>query len=620
MNADLNDVSRYERLDYVKSLNSGKEFYGSLKGVPEITRAGIRVSALSLYSDDCWDFSAEFPLLRRSSLIIEFGTISFDDGSDITQKGCECYLSSVKEYFYSLLVDPPSSYPKISTVCLSIKKGIRAIVRFMHIFGVERFSDLTEFELSEFQVWVCSGGRQGDGELTNRTLRSRVYGLSWLYEQSNKLSDGLVFWPFGSSQSVSQWTAEFSEKNLSRRHSSTPDMPDEIAVSLLECAFSDLSIADNLQDIRLRKEKDRNQTVKEKEYFPDGFYWKYVERPKPFPWEEYGLSNHAQVKALESRLAIACYIIIALLSGMRFHEIAHLRVGRNENWRVRKVFVDGGVRDFYFLVSRTNKLEHDATKYSWQTLPVVESALDALEKGLEHRHSGGNGFLFASRVKPDERTSLSAINHGLKLYCQHHDIRHDGVVWKLSTHQFRKKHARLMIRGGLGIRFLQDQLKHYDVEMTRLYGDMNVYAELQQEKFSLSREKYDELMQSQIPVVGGGGPELAELKRMYVGMRAGEREEFLDSLSKKAVIEQLDDGLCMYRPSKALCGGDSSNCRPADCNNSIIPVDGLRRNLLWRQRENNRLRGFFRGNSLKVSYLDARQAEIEKLLSQIDEV
>ena len=142
--------------------------------------------------------------------------ISFDDGSDITQKGFECYLSSVKEYFYSLLVDPPSSYPKISTVCFSIKKGLRAIVRFMHIFGVERFSDLTEFELSEFQVWVCSGGRQGDGELTNRTLRSRVYGLSWLYEQSSKLSDGLVFWPFGSSQSVSQWTAEFSEKNLSR--------------------------------------------------------------------------------------------------------------------------------------------------------------------------------------------------------------------------------------------------------------------------------------------------------------------------------------------------------------------------------------------------------------------
>jgi hypothetical protein len=359
--------------------------------------------------------------------------------------------------------------------------------------------------------------------------------------------------------------------------------------------------------------------VKEKEYLPDGFYWRYVERPITFPWEEYGLLHRAEVWGLESRLAIACYIIISLLSGMRFHEIVHLRVGRKENWRVRTVFVDGGVREFCFLISRTNKLEHDVTKYSWQTLPVVESALDAMERGFEHRHAKGNNFLFSSRVKFGERTSLTAINQGLKVYCQYHNIRHNGDVWKLSTHQFRKKHARLMIRGGLGIRFLQDQLKHYDVEMTRLYGDMNVYAELQQERFSLSREKYDELMQGQVPLIGGGAEEVAGLKKIYIGMKAEERDVFLNSLPKRALIEQLDDGLCMYRPSKALCGGDSANCRPADCNNSVIPVDGLRRTLLWRQRENNRLLGFFKGAPLKVAYLRARQAEIYKLLSQIQE-
>lgn len=74
----------------------------------------------------------------------------------------------------------------------------------------------------------------------------------------------------------------------------------------------------------------------------------------------------------------------------------------------------------------------------------------------------------------------------------------------------------------------------------------------------------------------------------------------------------------MYRPQKALCGGDKTACRPADCNNSVISADGMRRTLLWRKRENERLLTFFKSSLPKTSYLNSRNIEINKLIEQLD--
>ncbi|MNN84642.1 hypothetical protein D3C81_2018280 [compost metagenome] len=103
-------------------------------------------------------------------------------------------------------------------------------------------------------------------------------------------------------------------------------------------------------------------------------------------------------------------------------------------------------------------------------------------------------------------------------------------------------------------------------------------------------------------------------------MIASERDAFLTDLPKKALIEQTDDGLCMYRPSKALCGGDRSNCRPADCNNSLIPAVSLQRTLKWRLGENFRLKTFFQKEPQKVAHLESRIGDLTKLLLQLDNV
>ena len=175
-----------------------------------------------------------------------------------------------------------------------------------------------------------------------------------------------------------------------------------------------------------------------------------------------------------------------------------------------------------------------------------------------------------------------------------------------------------MVRQGLGLRALQDQLKHFDIEMTKVYGDPNLYAELQAEKFELSEELLEEFVGSQIPVIGGGAEELHALRKEFIGLAKKDRGAFLKSLPEKALVEQTDDGLCFYRAKKALCGGDKSNCRPADCNNSWIPASGKKRTLIWRKQENERMVSFFKNQPLKVSFLRGRIEEIDKLLRQLD--
>ena len=324
------------------------------------------------------------------------------------------------------------------------------------------------------------------------------------------------------------------------------------------------------------------------------------------------------MRELETRLIAASYIVIGMLTGMRWHEICAVKTGRFNNWIERTITHEGLERKFFFVKSSTKKLQDSPTSYTWQTVPIVMTALDAAERGLARRRKTGT-FLFPSGQNVGRRQSDTAIGGVLRRFVKIHNVKYENSLWPLATHQFRKKFSRIMTKRGLDIRSLQDQLKHFDIEMTRGYGDMNLYIELQNEKFAVSSEQYAELLANQTVIIGGGADEVRQYQRRFLGMTRDDRVAFLQELPKAALIEQMDDGLCMYRSGKALCGGERAACRPADCNNSIIPVAGKRRTYVWRNHENNRLLEFFKGEPLKAAYLQGRLAELAKLLAQLDQ-
>lgn len=581
----------------------------SLKGVSDSDRNLLAVSKKSSYSDLVWDLSDEHPELHPANVKFNFSSLAFDDGTFVTSPNNYRYLRSLREYAYSFLVDPPSIQPKWSTFCFSYHKGVKHLVRFMFDKGIRSFADLTATDLSQFLRELACIPLAGEGRITNLTLRTRAYGLHWLYEQSFKLEDGLVCDPFVEYGSMTQWATHCCEKNIPRQANATVEMPDGVAKELLVRALDDLTLADTLEELRAERAV----------YIPIRVQANgKVKIINPFPWHKYGLKSGHHVRGLEARLAAASYIVVAMLTGMRWHEIVAIKSGVSNHWIEETVEHEGLQRTFYFVISRTNKLQANPTEYMWQTIPIVKEALDAVDRGLANRRNGGE-FLFPSYTTQGQRASIGAASHMLNSFVALHNILSEGELWPLSTHQFRKKFARIMVRQGLGLRILQDQLKHFDIEMTRGYGDMNLYVELQREKFQLSTEQYDELLSNQVPIIGGGAAEVREYRKQFLGMTKKERIRFLQELPKSAVVEQVDDGLCMYRPQKALCGGDRAACRPADCNNSVLPAAGKRKTFEWRRQENVRLLEHFKTEPLKASFLIERIGELDKLLGQLDE-
>lgn len=581
----------------------------SLIGVEDVVRAKLKISDNSFYSHGIWDRSNEYPELDPVSVILRFSRLVFDDGTDITAPSKSNYLRSVKEYIHSMMFNPPSYPPKWSTICACFHKGVSKLVVWMDRNGFFHFSELTTSDLATFLEEMASVPTPKGTPTTNRTLRSRLIGLNWLYEQSPKLEDGLLHDPFDAYGSISQWSSKCAEINVPRSENRTVEMPDSVAKELFNLALQDLAIADTLEKIAKARAlyKPIYKTTANKKTVLN-----------PFPWHQFGLDSPFQVRELETRLIAASYIVIGMLTGMRWNEICAIKSGRSNNWSEQTIVHEGVERKFFFVRSSTKKLQHAPTAYRWQTVPIVSTALDAAERGLARRRKTGT-FLFPSFQNVGRRHSDTAIGGVLRRFVLLHNIKYNDLLWPLATHQFRKKFSRIMTKRGLGIRALQDQLKHFDIEMTRGYGDMNLYVELQNEKFAVSSEQYDELLSNQTIVIGGGADEIRQYQKRFLGMTRDDRVAFLKELPKAALIEQMDDGLCMYRSGKALCGGDRAACRPADCNNSIIPAAGKRKTYVWRHHENNRLLEYFKGEPLKVAYLQSRVAELTKLLVQLDQ-
>jgi hypothetical protein len=594
MNAPLKSHNSQSIVDRPHETSQDAVSFISIKGVPDAVRAEIVISAKSKYEDNIWDLSEEFSDVPDYMVRMDFSLVHFHNGQNITSPEFSHYLRSVKEYCYSLIVDPPPSHPKWSTCCISIRKGIRTLFRYMYSVGLSRLSHMQEHDFEDFLSSVSTMDHRSGGKISDRTLKSRVYTLSWLYDQSPKLEDGLGCWPFPGAESETEWTKQNAQIRLSRKHRTTPDMPDEVAAKLLISAIDDLKVIDQLERRLLGG---------------------YDEEPDVSISLEISENCRSNRAAMQRRVLAASYIIISLLTGMRYHEVANLKHGRASNWHKKAIYSNDRVRYFYFVVSKSNKLQANPTTYFWQTLPITETAIAVLERCFIDRYTSGNEFLFASN-RNDGRISNNGISNALSEFVAYHGIRYEGKLWHIATHQFRKKHSRIMVRQGLGLVALQDQLKHFDIEMTKLYGDMNIYTELSAEKFTLSREKYDELLAGQEPIIGGGALEIIKLRKSFTGMTHKAKQEFLNELPRKALIEQVDDGLCMYRPSKALCGGDKASCRPADCNNSILPAASLKRTLIWRRDENVRILKFFENEPAKSAHITKRIEELNDLLNQ----
>lgn len=295
----------------------------------------------------------------------------------------------------------------------------------------------------------------------------------------------------------------------------------------------------------------------------------------------------------ETLLVSCCYIVIALLTGMRIHEILWLEVSDDPTkhcLREETVVIEGREETLLWVHGKSSKTtrEQDGKPCRWYASPIVKEAIEVLAEAMEHlRKKYGSNRLFLSDAGHNIRNhvySENAINRSLKrlmvqLGVRPHIVKGQPEVWDITSHQPRRTYARFMAGFKYGIKFVQEQFQHASYVMSHWYtlGDLDdeLYGDIQEEAAVFPMEMARGLLESDSELGGGGAPDWETMRLKYAGMAGEDREEYLRHVASTMVMYDNGIGVCVYNPRKAKCrggAGSGSTCVPDECGNAVIDV------------------------------------------------
>lgn len=575
-------------------------------------RAEIHVSKSSLFYQNTWDFSTEFPNTHREYAQIKF-ELSLDDGESLTNGRYEQLLDSMKCLAYSLIYDPPNGSLSLRgfTKIFSIGHGIGNLYFYLAKNKFRSVSELTEYDFSEFLNYFKKlPVKRGKGHvISDRTLVGRLRGVEWLYLQRNKLADKLIFDPWSEEGTVGRWAMKNSQANVSRDMLQTEAWSDKLIAAMINSAIREVEKKNELCE----KFEIRSVLSEIKSNLGNKKYYRI-----------YGAEVSAECSTLKRDYALfrsSVFLLVGILTGMRSSELRSIRGTSSDICEVREELLSNRYVIGYFILSHLIKHQPIPKQEKWQTIPFAHKVINLLidiNKFVENQRVD---YLFRICDRPKEKTARSSLASntlvlGMNDLAKRYQVDLTEVNGRISAMNLRRTFARVVTRGGLGIVELQSQLKHEDPELTFKYGAPSLREYLAEEKMNWSRDQYAELLGANDSIIGGGASDLLDLRNQFVGLTREGREVFLDALPKKALIDQVGDGLCMYRPDRALCGGEKVSCRPAECTNSIMRVDDVLNTLRYRKKENERLLKRFARQPGKRAHLKEQIATVTKLLDQ----
>jgi len=595
-----------------------------LKMSPE-EAADIRVSPSSRFDSLRWDFSDRDVGRPRYDLILRFDRI-FKSAHGPEQRGRERLLHSLRCFVYSLLVNPPSPKLGITTFIKSINSGgIFNLIKYMVEHKFYRFSQLDESDFRDF----LNVNRYKAPYMkfnTDRTLRSRVVGIEWIYQQSSKLVDSFTFNPWKEYGSASSWAINCSEKVVERDTLTTTAIPDEITRQLVSRAILVINDAEHFFNtlIAYKNHDFRKIDVQKGRCAISGHLLYTKKYANPFPFEEFGFVDAHDIANHYVHLRTAVAILTGLLTGMRPTEILSISADAQGACYERELEINNQKFICSFVRSTLSKNKPSPEVTSWQTVPLVTRAIGSLAHINKYCITHDSPWLFRSlKVKnrngnnyDGRKLRPSVLSRDFRAFMEKYGIGMGNWDGLISSRSLRRTSARLLTRNGLGLIELQDQLKHFDPDVTRRYGEVSFIDALQKEKLDSSEELYEEIIAGVQPIIGGGAKEIGEYRKYFKGLIRADRITFLKSLPKKALIDQVDVGLCMYRAQYALCGGNKANCKPSDCPNSVIPLDSAISSLQNRKAENEHLLALVGKDRFKRAHLLEQQRILSKLLDQ----
>ncbi|MBR9847637.1 MAG: hypothetical protein GYB35_16740, partial [Algicola sp.] len=135
INIELIKPTTYQIISFKN--NKSPVGFGDIKNLSKVDKSRLKISHSSFYEDNKWSFQTEFPEYNLSEVTVNF-TILLSDGTYLTDDKNTVYLEQVKDFYYTMLTNPVSSRPKLTTYRRSMDRGVKWLISYMKHAGIKK--------------------------------------------------------------------------------------------------------------------------------------------------------------------------------------------------------------------------------------------------------------------------------------------------------------------------------------------------------------------------------------------------------------------------------------------------------------------------------------------------
>jgi integrase len=448
---------------------------------------------VSRFDDDVWDF---YPYITQECVAASHKQIDWrarlPDGRRLTDSEHAALLNSAKAFIWSLFADPIEGRRRPAMLTLVTRsKTLLFLLRWMVDQRLPRFINLAGRTLAYAQ----SVARSLDGKpVSKTTLGHRLQVLEDIHWQRAKLDDALQVhpWPGESIASLSGFGRG------SRNYVPTTEpIPDRVAVQLAQISI-DYVRNRGPQILDARDAKDAALQQKREA----GYGHDTLKCTRAAIVRQWGYENAYKLTIDLNRLRTACYIVIALFSGLRESEVMSLaenciahRLSRDGSceviWLHGTIYKTGErpkawqvpsvVEEAVAILTRlTAPLRDGLRREVYELRAHIPTAIDSEKSRLVRQLTIGerhqDKLFLSTHARERKRISVlsaASVYNELRRFCTDHGIRgENGRAYPLHSHQFRRSYARFMACAELGdLLTLRDHFGHWSLDMTVYYAD-----------------------------------------------------------------------------------------------------------------------------------------------------
>lgn len=524
----------------------------------------------SYYRDDVWMLTGGPTNRGKYKRLIDFKRVPAP------------YRTSVKQIMYRFLRRGRTGDARVTTqTVVEALHDLLPFLRFINKLKLKHIGAVTPLVCSTYVDSTRAEQHRIKKErlLSPSTLCARFKAVEMLYELSQFTATPIVSHPWPETSALL-----LAGQSRVGKHSRTPLIPDDVFAALFGEAHDLVKQGDVLLDLRAGIDslaasstiQNRTSLEKAKNAYLRANGW---------------IGGLRTLKAKLLELRIACYIVVASLSGCRNHELTYI----NSDACYRTEDDEG--ESYWWMRSQSDKT--GAGRTEWMVPEAAVKALAIMDRwAVPFQAAIADEIALRRSQNPKDPEIAEAQDHAKAVFLgQHHKLegrvrtlsdanwnlqlrkfaKSRGIDWHFTTHQFRRKFANYAARSRFGdLRYLREHFKHWSQDMTNdAYAlnesqEMALYAEINDELDAIKLGLAEEWLSPNEPLAGGYGNRLMDWRRRD--------ENIVLFKNHSTMVRSVAESHAIRSNGHAWCTADDQRCvgnslektRCGGCENAVI--------------------------------------------------